>query len=74
MKHSKTSKNKNFGQHLKAIRLKKGITLGTLAEGVDELTKATVSRIENGIVDPKLSTLIKIADSLDISVSDLLNY
>lgn len=37
------------------------------------LTSATQSRIENGLVDLKFSTLIKIANALNISPSELLD-
>ena len=37
------------------------------------LTTRTVSRIECGTIDPKLSTLIKIADALGVKITDLLN-
>ena len=37
------------------------------------LTTRTVSRIECGTIDPKLSTLIKIAEALGTKVTDLLN-
>ena len=38
------------------------------------LTTRTVSRIECGTIDPKLSTLIKIADALGVNRTDLLNF
>lgn len=38
------------------------------------LTTRTVSRIECGTIDPKLSTLIRIADALGIKITDLLNF
>lgn len=38
------------------------------------LTTRTVSRIECGTIDPKLSTLSKIADALGIKIVDLLNF
>lgn len=38
------------------------------------LTTRTVSRIECGTIDPKLSTLTKIADALGIKITDLLNF
>lgn len=63
-----------FGQHVKKLRIKQGKTLEKLAYEGDSLTKATVSRVENGLVDPKLSTMIKIAESLEISLSDLMDY
>jgi transcriptional regulator with XRE-family HTH domain len=68
------SKVKAFGKHLRNLRIARGIALEKVAYEGDDLTKATISRIENGLVDPKLSTLIKIADSLDIALHDLMKY
>jgi transcriptional regulator with XRE-family HTH domain len=38
------------------------------------LTTRTVSRIECGTIDPKLSTLMKIAKAFGIEIVDLLNF
>ena len=38
------------------------------------LTTRTVSRIECGTIDPKLSTLSKIANALEIDLIELLNF
>ena len=35
------------------------------------VTSATISRIENGLVDFKFSTLVKIACALDISLEEI---
>lgn len=40
----------------------------------NDLNKSTLSRIENGLVDPKLSTLNKIAESLEISLDELMKF
>lgn len=37
------------------------------------LTTRTVSRIECGTIDPKLSTLIKISNALEVDITDLLS-
>ena len=34
----------------------------------------TVSRIECGAIDPKYSTLVRIAEALDLDITDLLNF
>lgn len=62
-----------FGNKLKSLREEKDISLNMLAFEND-LNKSTLSRIENGKVDPKLSTLEKIAKSLDIPIKDLLDF
>ena len=38
-----------------------------------ELTTRTISRIECGIIDPKYSTLLKIANALKIDITEMLN-
>lgn len=38
------------------------------------LTTRTVSRIECGVIDPKFSTLMKIAEALDLNIIDLLDF
>lgn len=38
------------------------------------LTTRTISRIECGTIDPKLSTIIKIAEAFNLELVELLNY
>lgn len=38
------------------------------------LTTRTISRIECGTIDPKYSTLLKIANALEIELSELINF
>jgi len=64
---------KKFGVHLKKLREAKSLSLNMLAYEND-LNKSTLSRIENGLVDPKLSTLNKIAESLEISLDELMKF
>jgi transcriptional regulator with XRE-family HTH domain len=64
---------KKFGEHLKNLREAKNLSLNMLAYEND-LNKSTLSRIENGIVDPKLSTLNKIAESLELSLEELMKF
>ena len=62
-----------FGKHIKNLRLKKKQSLNEFAYKSLLITAATQSRIENGLVDLKFSTLIKIANALDMTPSELLN-
>ena len=64
---------KKFGERLKKLREAKNLSLNMLAYEND-LNKSTLSRIENGLVDPKLSTLNKIAESLEISLDELMKF
>ena len=38
------------------------------------LTTRTISRIECGTIDPKYSTLVKIAEALGVNLSELLTF
>ena len=65
------SSGKKLGENLKELRLKKKLSQGDLSKslGVD---RAYISNIENGRMNPTLSTLEKIANALGISSSELL--
>ncbi|GAB5523448.1 MAG: hypothetical protein Roseis2KO_13200 [Roseivirga sp.] len=60
-----------FGKHLRALRISKGLTGVQFSEklGVD---KQFLSRLELGQSDPRITTLIRLAQALDMQVSDLL--
>ena len=62
---------KKLGNYLKKLRENKGISLNIFAYEND-LTTATVSRIENGLVDTKFSTLIKYARGLEMPLEHII--
>ena len=62
---------KILGNYLKSLREQRGISLNIFAYEND-MTTATVSRIENGLVDTKLSTLIKYAKGLEVPLENIL--
>ncbi len=62
---------KILGTTLKLLRESKGISLNIFAYEND-LTTATVSRVENGLVDTKFSTLVKYAKGLEIPLDEIL--
>jgi transcriptional regulator with XRE-family HTH domain len=62
---------KDLGQRLKYLREQKGVSLNIFAYEND-LTTATVSRIENGLVDTKFSTLVKYAKGLEIPLEEII--
>ena len=62
---------KRLGICLKSLREQKGTSLNIFAYEND-LTTATVSRIENGLVDTKLTTLIKYARGLEIPLENII--
>jgi len=62
---------KKLGENLKKLRLNKHLSQGDLAKKL-EVDRAYISNIENGRMNPTLSTLEKIAGALGISSSQLL--
>lgn len=55
---------------IRDLRKEKGLTLEALAK-VCKCSPALLSRIETGVVDPSLSTLMAIADALEMRVYEL---
>jgi DNA-binding XRE family transcriptional regulator len=62
---------KKLGENLRRLRLKKKLSQGDLAKALN-VDRAYISNIENGRMNPTLSTLEKIAGALGISSSELL--
>ncbi|HFC11184.1 MAG TPA: XRE family transcriptional regulator [Candidatus Kaiserbacteria bacterium] len=62
---------KKLGENLRRLRLKKDLSQGDLAT-VLNVDRAYISNIENGRMNPTLSTLDKIAKALEVSSSELL--
>lgn len=63
----------NIGSNLKIIRNRKQLTQKQLAEMI-EVSTITIQNYENNRREPKMDTLNKIAETLNISVNELLNY
>ncbi|MBN2619056.1 MAG: helix-turn-helix transcriptional regulator [Spirochaetales bacterium] len=59
-----------FGDKLRDIREKKGITLKTVANKVN-VSESLISQIERNKVSPSIDTLFSIADALDIDLDYL---
>lgn len=61
-----------LGKKIKQIRTKKCKSLNKFALQKGFITPATLSRIENGLVDLKFSTLLKIAYILGVTPDKLI--
>lgn len=61
-----------IGEEIKKKRLEKGITQAEVAENI--CTQATVSNLENKGSIPTISILLKLADKLDMELSNVLEY
>jgi len=59
-----------LGEHLKTLRLQKSLTLQQLAEATG-VSKSMISKIERGDADPTTNVLSRIAEGLEVSVSQL---
>jgi len=60
-----------IGQRIKQFRTKKGLTLQALAKKTN-LVQSYLSKLENSKKAPPISTLIRLAKVLDLSLSELL--
>ena len=63
--------NKNIADNLRQIRAKNRISQDELAE-LCGISQQYICKIENEKVNPSIYILIKIADSLKITVNDLI--
>ena len=61
----------SLGQRIRMIRKQQKRTLEDIASQCG-FTKSLLSKIENGVSTPPISTLVKISESLGVKVSDLL--
>lgn len=62
-----------LGYKIKFERCKRGLSQLDLSFKTG-LTTRSLSRLECGIIDPKLSTLVKIAKAFDVEAYELLNF
>ena len=59
-----------FGKHVKSLRKSKRLTLTNLCYK-NGLEPSTISRIEKGLVEPKLLTIMKLANALEVDFNTL---
>jgi transcriptional regulator with XRE-family HTH domain len=62
-----------FGKQVKKLRLAKGYSMRGFANEAD-IEYSQVVRIENGITAPTITTVFKIAETLNISLKDLFDF
>ena len=66
-----TTESIKLGKNLKRLRAAKGLTQADVAKVVG-ITCPYLSNVENGKVNPKLSTITKLARALDVPVEKLM--
>lgn len=64
---------RNFGKHLKIVRMEKGLSQENLANDAD-IPINQIGRIERGEINPSLSTINSIAKALNIKLYDLMKF
>lgn len=64
---------KEFGAHVKNLRIKRGLSQENLANDAD-IPINQIGRIERGEINPSLSTINSIAKALDIKLYDLMRF
>ena len=65
--------DRQFGQKVKSLRKRVGLTQDQLAGRIDK-TPDTVSNIERGFSPPRLRTAKAIADALSVEVGELFQF
>lgn len=63
---------REFGKNLKKLRLAKGLSTRKFALEAD-IAHSAVAKLEDGLSNPTLTTLIKIANALEVDVEELLS-
>ena len=64
---------KNFGNHVKELRLKKDLTQIDVSSRMNK-DQQSLQRVESGNVSPSLYYLFELAEGLDISIVELLDF
>lgn len=61
-----------FGRRLRELRAKHGLPQDALADRTG-LHSTAISRMERGLREPRVSTVLRLADGLDVQPGDLVN-
>lgn len=63
--------NKAFGKALREVRRKRGLSQLKVSTASD-LDRAYVSELENGLKNPSLDTIFRLAEAIGVAVADLI--
>lgn len=64
---------KAFGKRLRELRVSKGVSMQELAD-LSDIEYSQISRIERGIINTGLGTILIIAKSLDVHPRDFFDF
>jgi len=73
LKHTKEILQKSFGNHVKNLRVAKGLTQITVSSNMDK-DQQSLQRVESGNVSPSLFYLFELCAALDISICELMTF
>ncbi len=73
MKEKDTIVLKNLGQKILNLRLSKGLSQEDVSFRCD-VDRAKISKIENGVANCNVTTLVELAKGLDVPPKDLLDF
>jgi transcriptional regulator with XRE-family HTH domain len=59
----------DIGKNIRTLREKAGVTLTALAK-ISQMTKSTLSKIETGQVSAPISTLLRIAEAMGVTIAE----
>lgn len=62
-----------FGMQVRRLRVAKGYSMRGFANEAD-IEYSQVVRIENGIISPTITTVYKIAETLNVSLTDIFDF
>jgi transcriptional regulator with XRE-family HTH domain len=65
--------NISFGKQLREVRESKNLSQESLANKA-EISISQVSRLERGLLNPTLSTIIQLSSALNVPVDELLSF
>ncbi len=64
---------KAFGTHLRKLREQKGIGMREFAL-IADIEYSQLSKIERGVTNPTISTVLTLADALEVQLSEFFNF
>lgn len=77
-KPRKRYKNESFlktlGAHCKQLRMQKGYSIDRLSKEADQLSPASINRLENGTADPQILVLVRYAEALGLNLLELFSF
>ncbi|MHB8260873.1 MAG: helix-turn-helix domain-containing protein [Bacteroidia bacterium] len=64
---------KQFGEHIRNVRIKKNITQFDLASNINK-DRQSLQRLESGNINPSIYYLYELSEGLEIPLEDLVRF